>query len=294
MTVMLHREATKQQTSENSGGEEAVKPGRRAAADEGLPAGEVRRHGWLRTGLSFLTAAILWELTAQFLITDRILFSPLGAIALKAAELWQSGELQTHIWISFIEFAGGFSLAIAAGTALGVALAGSRLLRDFFEPWVSMLYATPIIALGPLFILWLGIGVASKIAIVFLTAVFPILINTIAGLTMTDRTLIDVARSFGATQAQIYLKIRIPAAAPFIIAGLRLSVARALVGVVVAELFGARAGLGFLILTSAQSFDTAALFLGVIIFAIAGVASVSLLNWIEASFASYRAQEHSE
>ena len=157
-----------------------------------------------------------------------------------------------------------------------------------------MLYATPIIALGPLFILWLGIGVASKIAIVFLTAVFPILINTIAGLTATDRTLVDVARSFGATQAQINLKIRIPAAMPFITAGLRLSVARALVGVVVAELFGARAGLGFLILTSAQNFDTAALFLGVIIFAIAGVVSVSLLKRIETFFESYRAQEHNE
>ena len=157
-----------------------------------------------------------------------------------------------------------------------------------------MLYATPIIALSPLFILWLGIGVASKIAIVFLTAVFPILINTIAGLTATDRTLVEVARSFGASKAQIYLKIRIPAATPFILAGLRLSVARGLVGVVVAELSGARAGLGFLILTSAQNFDTAALFLGVIIFAIAGVASVGLLNWLEQSLASYRAQEQSE
>jgi ABC-type nitrate/sulfonate/bicarbonate transport system permease component len=263
-----------------------------ANTNEGLPSG--RRHGWLWTGISFLAAAILWELTAQFLITDRILFSPLDSIALKASELWQSGELQIHIWVSFVEFAGGFSLAIAAGTALGVVLAGSRLLRDFFEPWISMLYATPIIALGPLFILWLGIGVASKIAIVFLTAVFPILINTIAGLTATDRTLIDVARSFGATKAQIYLKIRVPAATPFIIAGLRLSVARALVGVVVAELFGARAGLGFLILTSAQNFDTAALFLGVMIFAIAGVVSVSLLNWLEASLASYRVQEQGE
>jgi NitT/TauT family transport system permease protein len=157
-----------------------------------------------------------------------------------------------------------------------------------------MLYATPVIALGPLFILWLGIGVASKIAIVFLTAVFPVLINTIAGLTATDRTLVEVARSFGASQSQIYRKIRIPAAVPFIVAGLRLSVARALVGVVVAELFGARAGLGFLIVTSAQSFDTAALYLGVIIFAVAGAASVSLLKWLESLYGAYRLQEHSE
>jgi NitT/TauT family transport system permease protein len=250
--------------------------------------------GWLRTVISFLTAAILWELTARYVITNPILFSSLGSIGVRAVELWHSGELQTHIWVSFIEFAGGFSMAIALGIGLGVVLAGSRTLRDFFDPWVSMLYATPIIALGPLFILWLGIGVASKIAIVFLTAVFPILINTIAGLTATDRTLVEVARSFGATQRQIYIKIRIPAAMPFIIAGLRLSVARALVGVVVAELFGARAGLGFLILTSAQNFDTPALFLGVIIFAIAGVASVSLLKRIEHSSGAYQSQERSE
>src|SRR5215204_1707552 len=144
------------------------------------------------------------------------------------------------------------------------------------------------IALGPLFILWLGIGVASKIAIVFLTAVFPILINTVAGLTNTDRTLIEVARSLGASGQQIYTKVRLPASLPFIIAGLRLSVARALVGVVVAELFGARAGLGFLILNAAQAFDTAGLFVGVIVLAVAGVISVELLKWIEAWLAPWR------
>lgn len=252
------------------------------------------RSGFLRTAISFAAAAVLWELTARFLITNRILFASLVDIATRAVELWQSGELQVHIWVSFIEFAAGFALAFVVGIGLGIALAGSRILRDFFEPWVSMLYATPIIALGPLFILWLGIGVASKIAIVFLTAVFPILINTIVGLTATDRTLVEVARSFGATPAQIYAKIRVPAATPFIIAGLRLSVARALVGVVVAELFGARAGLGFLISTSAQNFDTPALFLGVIIFAIAGVASVALLKRIEEHFAAFRAQDQNE
>lgn len=278
------------QASDSAGARYAVAPGGRGSKS---PKGKSQR-GWIRTVLSFLAAAILWELAAHYLITNRILFAPLGSIALKAIELWESGELQNHFWVSFIEFAGGFSLAVATGIVLGILLAGSRILRDFFEPWVSMLYATPVIALGPLFILWLGIGVASKIAIVFLTAVFPILINTIAGLTSTDPMLVEVARSFGASSLQIYRKIRIPAAIPFIVAGLRLSVARALVGVVVAELFGARAGLGFLIVTSAQSFDTAALYLGVIIFAVAGAASVGLLNWLESLSGSYRLKEHSE
>jgi NitT/TauT family transport system permease protein len=199
-----------------------------------------------------------------------------------------------HIWVSLIEFAGGFGLSVIVGILFGVLMAGSRWARNFFEPWVSMLYATPIIALGPLFTLWLGIGVASKIAIVFLTAVFPILINTVVGLTAADRTLVEVARSFGANQSQIYRKVRLPSALPFIIAGLRLGVARALVGVVVAELFGARAGLGFLILISAQNFDTAALFVGVFVLAIAGVASVELLKWIEVRLAPWRFQEVSE
>jgi NitT/TauT family transport system permease protein len=250
--------------------------------------------GWLQTVASFLVAALLWEYTARYLIARPILFSSLGAIVERAIELWRDGELQHHMWVSFVEFAGGFGLAIVVGIGLGVAFAASRFVRNFFEPWVSMLYATPIIALGPLFILWLGIGVGSKIAIVFLTAVFPILINTVVGLTTTERTLIDVARSLGATNTQIYTKIRIPGATPYVIAGLRLSVARALVGVVVAELFGARAGLGFLILTSAENFDTPALFVGVIILAIVGVVSVSLLKWIEEYFAAYRFQDSGE
>ena len=250
--------------------------------------------GVLRWIVSFAIAIALWELSARLLVANNLFFTPLSAVAVRAAELWASGELQTHIWVSFVEFAGGYALSVVVGILLGIVLAESTLVRGLVDPWISMLYATPIIALGPLFILWLGIGVASKIAIVFLTAVFPILINTVTGLTNTDRTLLEVARSFGATPRQIYTKVRLPAAVPFIIAGLRLSVARALVGVVVAELFGARAGLGFLILNAAQSFDTAGLFVGVLVLAIAGVVSVELLKWLEFKLAPWREQEDSE
>ncbi len=236
---------------------------------------------------STVVAIVLWEALAR-IVNNPLFLTSLPAIAVRSVELWSTGELQHHIWVSFIEFAGGFILAATVGILFGIGMAASRTARGFFDPWVSMLYATPILALGPLFILWLGIGVASKIAIIFLTAIFPILINTLVGLTTTERILLDVARSLGANPMQIYTKVRMPAALPFIIAGLRLSVARALVGVVVAELFGARAGLGFLILSSAQSFDTAALFVGVIILAIAGVLSVSALKWTEQALAPWR------
>ena len=248
----------------------------------------------LRWCVSFAIAIALWELCARVFVANNLFLTPLSTIVVRAVELSSTGELQNHIYVSFVEFAGGFALSVVVGILLGVVLAEFPLIRGLVDPWVSMLYATPIIALGPLFILWLGIGIVSKIAIVFLVAVFPILINTVSGLTTTDRTLIEVAQSFGASAKQIYTKVRMPAAIPFIIAGLRLSVARALVGVVVAELFGARAGLGFLILNSAQSFDTAGVFVGVIILAIAGVVSVELLKWIEFKLAPWRAQESEE
>ena len=248
----------------------------------------------LRWCVSFAIAIVLWEFCARVLVANNLFFTPLSDIAVRTVELWSTGELQNHIYVSFIEFAGGFALAVALGILLGVVLAEFPLVRGLVDPWVSMLYATPIIALGPLFILWLGIGVISKNSIVFLVAVFPILINTVSGLTTTDKVFIEVAESFGANAWQIYVKVRMPAALPFIIAGLRLGVARALVGVVVAELFGARAGLGFLILNSAQSFDTAGVFVGVIILAIAGVLSVELLKWLEFKLAPWRHQESDE
>jgi NitT/TauT family transport system permease protein len=238
--------------------------------------------------ISVIVVLALWEVTARYLIKSQLFFVPLSAVVARGQELLQTGELQTDIGVSLIEFAGGYLLAAMVGIVLGVIMAGSRVARDLFDPWISMAYATPVVALGPLFILGLGIGLASKIAIIFLTAVFPIIINTQIGLSTTDRTYIEVARSFGASMAQIYAKIRIPAALPYIIGGLRLSIARALVGVVVAELFGARAGLGFLIFNATASFDTAGLFVAVIILAVAGVVSVEALKWLERRLAPWR------
>lgn len=249
---------------------------------------------WLQTTGSLLAAALIWEVVGRFFVISPILFVPLSAVFRRGFELWSLGELQEHVWVSFIEFLGGFGLAASVGILFGALLASSRILKNFFEPWVSMLYATPVIALGPLFVLWLGIGVGSKIAIIFLTAVFPILINTIVGLTTTDRTLLEVGRAFGAKRLSTFTKIRLPAAMPFVIAGLRLGVARALVGVVVAELFGSRAGLGFMILNSAQNFDTAALYVGVLILAAAGITCVELLKLLERKLAPWRFDEEEE
>lgn len=249
----------------------------------------------LRRGLlSFVVAGVIWELAARYVVANPLFFSPLSSVFLRAGQLWRSGDLQTNISISFVEFAAGFLLSCLLGILGGIAMASSRAVEEYFDPWISMLYAMPTIALGPLFILWLGIGLASKLSIIVMIAVFPIVINTMTGLQSADRALIETARSFGASVSQIYWKIRLPAALPFIIAGCRVSVARALVGVVVAELFGARGGLGFLIVTSAQLFDTAGLFVGVLTLAIWGVLSVEFLKWLERWLAPWRFHQSEE
>jgi len=247
-----------------------------------------------RAVASFVFVMVLWEIVARIVVKNPLFFAPLTAVLGRTVELWQSGELQVHIWTSSQEFILGFLLACLVGVAFGVVMASSVIVRDYVDPWVSMLYSTPIIALGPLFILWFGIGVSSKVAVIFIVAVFPVLINTFAGLSTTDPNLIEVARSFGSSPTQIFTKVRFPAALPFVIAGLRLGVARGLVGVVVAELFGAKQGLGWLIMISAQTFDTAGLFAGVFILAASGVITVEIIKWIERRLAPWRSQEDRE
>lgn len=256
---------------------------RRAASGKGT----ARR----RAILSFVVVFAAWELVGRFLVTNQLFFTPVSAIAEAAVDLARSGQLWKDTRASLIEFLLGFAAASVGGIVIGGLIAMSLRFRHFVEPWVSALYATPIIALGPLLILWFGLGITSKVAVVFLTAVFPVIINTQAGLQNTDRNLVEAIRSFGASRWQVFRKVRLPSSLPFIIAGERLAVARALVGVVVAELFGAREGLGYLIFTSSQTFNTADLFVGVFILAGSGIVAVQALKWLEHRLAPWRNAE---
>ncbi len=170
-----------------------------------------------------------------------------------------------------LEFAVGYVIASMLGIALGLAMASSVTAKRACQPWISGLYATPTIALAPLFILWFGIGIWSKVLVVIFLVLFPVTINTEAGLRTTSPRLIEMLRSFGATPRQIFFKVSLPSATPFILAGLKLGIGRGLIAVVVAELFGSRAGLGRLISQSADAFNMPELFAGVIVLAVAGI-----------------------
>lgn len=247
--------------------------------------------GFLRSVGSVLAAAAIWEIAGRTFLSNPLFFAPLSAVIAKGVSLWQSGTLPTDIAVSFEEFAVGFVIAMIVGIGVGVLMASSKPVAQVIDPWVSMLYSTPFVAVAPLLTLWLGIGLSAHIAVVFITAVFPILINTYAGLANSDKDLIEVAHSFGANKVQVFSKIQFPGALPFIVAGLRQGIARGLVGVVVAELFGSHAGLGYLILISGQQFDPAGLFVGILLFALAGIASVEAVKFIERRMAPWRTQE---
>ncbi len=230
----------------------------------------LRRH-YLASTLSVVGGLALWELISRFVIANALFLAAPSQIAVAIFNLARSGQLWHHISVSSAEFALGYVIACVLGIALGLAMASSATFKQAAQPWVSGLYATPTIALAPLFILWFGIGIWSKVIVVITLVLFPVAINTEAGLRTTSERLIEMLRSFGATRRQIFLKVSLPSAVPFILAGLKLGIGRGLIGVVVAELFGSRAGLGNLISQSADAFNMPELFAGVVILAFAGI-----------------------
>ena len=228
-----------------------------------------------------LAGLLLWELVGRFVVKNALFLATPSQTALALAKLWSEGALQHHSWVSTQEFLLGFALAVALGIPIGLVTASWRRPAAMLNPWISGLYATPIIALAPLFILWFGIGIWSKVAVVASLVLFPVIINTDAGVRNADRQLIEAVRSFGATKLQLFTKVSLPAALPFILAGLRLGVGRGLIGVVVGELFGARAGLGFMITQAAEVFNMPQLFAGVVVLAAAGIALTAAFQAIE-------------
>ncbi len=242
----------------------------------------------IRALFSVIGGFAIWEILARTVLTNRLVIVPFSTVLDTMWALARTGEFWKNVYVSLAEFFIGFSLAAIIGTFLGFLTGTSTRTREYLEPLVSALYATPLVALIPFYIIVFGIHMTSKVALVFTIAVFPIMISTQAGILSVERNLLEVASSFRASRLQIFFKVQIPASIPFIISGLRLGVGRALTGVVVGELFFATAGLGFMISIAAQTFDTPRVLLGVFIFSLAGVLAVGLLQNIERRMAPWR------
>lgn len=234
----------------------------------------------------FLTA---WELVGNTLgLINPMFMSAPSLIGKAAVQLFASGEIWNDLRVSGIEFGWGYVLSVIVGVPFGIACGWYKKMAYIFDPFINAMNATPRVALLPLVIIWLGIGILSKVGIIFLGAVFPILINARDGVKTTPYNLLTAARSFGASEWQIFRSVVLPSTVPFIITGLRLGVGRALIGVMVGELYAATAGIGFMITVAGATFQTDKVFVGILIFATTGMFCMELLNRLEVKFDKWR------
>jgi ABC-type nitrate/sulfonate/bicarbonate transport system permease component len=250
---------------------------------------------WDRKGLvnclrlSALTVFIgAWEISSQAGWLDPLFASSPSLIVEKLYSMIADGSIWPHVLASANIAGLGFGLSVLVGVPMGLAMGRSFTLRATLEPFTTALNAAPQVAFLPLLIIWLGIGIASKVALVFLGSFIIMVINTETGVAQVDRRLIETARSFMANERQIMLKVILPSALPYIIAGMRLGVGRTLVMVVVAEIYAATKGLGYLIFQAGGLYDTAQVFVGVVILAGAGIILNSFLRWLEKRLAPWQ------
>ena len=233
---------------------------------------------------------VAWEGVVRLGQVNPLFTSSPTRIVATFIRMLHEGVLGKDIRVSGTEFLIGYGLAVVVGILLGVAMGWYRDVAAALQPFVSALYSTPRIALVPLFIIWLGIGIWSKVAVVFLVAVFQVLISTEAGVRAADESLIRTARSFGARDRQIFSTIVLPGAVPFLIAGLRLGLGQALVGIVVGELYAATAGIGYEIAVAGETFQTDRVFVGIVILASAAIVLMWALRQWELRFESWKPQ----
>lgn len=192
--------------------------------------------------LTFLT---LWEVLPALGLVNQFFTSRPSLIAVAFVDVLASADFWSDAAISLQEFAGGFLLALVVGIPLGFVLGTSRLARDLAMAPLMALYISPSMILLPLLILWFGIGMSSKVAVVFLGALFPIIINIIAGMDDVDVKLTRVATVFGANRLDLFRNIYLPSTVPHLLAGIRLSIGRAILSVIAAEIFVSQAGIGY-------------------------------------------------
>ena len=229
-----------------------------------------------------------WQAVAAARVVPELFLPGPIDIASALASYVTSPEFVPDVTTSGQELLLGFGLAVVAGLPIGLLIGWYRRLRYALDPFISFFYSTPRIALLPLLIIWFGIGIWSKVAVIFLGAFFPIAINTLAGIRSLDPPLLKAARSFGASDLQIFRTVALPGSVPFILTGIRLGVGHALIGVVVGELVAAQHGVGLAMATAGSTFQTSKVFAGLIIIAGVGVILQILLQRLEGHFDSWR------
>ena len=236
--------------------------------------------------LSLIAGMALWEIVGRH--TSAAFLVPLSTTLVRLWSMVASGQLVSQFLNSAALFVTGFALALVLGAPLGLLLARVRLLRIAVEPYVMILYATPMVALIPFILSMMGFGFVPKVLVVFLFAIFPILYNTVEGARSIKPELIEVARSFRSSEWALWRDVMVPYTLPFTMTGVRQAIGRGLVGMVAAEFFLSSTGLGQIIMTASQNFDTPGVFASILIIGQIGVGLMRVGLYIEARFARWR------
>jgi NitT/TauT family transport system permease protein len=238
---------------------------------------------------------VIWELVGNiFQLINPMFMSAPSLIGKAAFDMFASGEIYHDLYVSGVELFWGYFISAAVAVPFGIAIGWYKKMSYILDPFVNAMNATPRVALLPLVIIWLGIGILSKVGIIFLGAVFPILINTRDGVKTTPANLLTAARSFGASEWLLFKTVVLPSTIPFILTGLRLGLGRAIVGVMVGELYAATAGIGFMITVAGATFQTDKVFVGVLVFALTGMIGTEMLTRVERRFDKWRPKVGSE
>jgi NitT/TauT family transport system permease protein len=263
--------------------------GDRARAER-VAAERRRRTQWQNFFIRAISLAIalsLWQVAG--LSVDPVLFTTPTKVAVAAVDMVASGELWFALWPSLIVLMMGLSLAIVFGTLMGLALARFHVLDVGITVYITFLYSIPSVALVPLIVLWAGYETTAKVIILFLFAFFPMVINTYQGVKAVDPKLLEVGRAFRCNEGQLWGNIVLPAALPFIVTGIRLAVGRGMIGMVLADLYTAISGIGYLIVRTASTFQVDKMFVPIVTLGLLGVTLTALLRMAEKRVAPWTA-----
>jgi len=252
----------------------------------GLAALALRWSDALLPVAALLVFLVAWEILGR--LTDPILFAPPSRVVRGFAELVETGRMQRALLVTSNALGVAFVLSVIVGLPLGLVLGRWKLLADVFEPYLDAIYATPRVVIVPLVILWFGVGYEGRVFLIWIGTFIPIVINTAIGVRNARRDLIEVATSFGADERQLARHVILPGAVPYIMAGLRIAMGRALVGVIVAEIFLDLTGLGGIIQTESAYFRTHRMLAAVVVVALLGTVLISSMGWLERRFAGWK------
>lgn len=232
----------------------------------------------------------LWEVASRLEWIRPLFFSSPSAVVAAAAREMSGADFWYDVQISLLEFSLGFSLAIALSIPLGLMVGWFRRLGHFFDPWIRFFYATPRITYIPLLVLWFGLGLESKVALVFAGPFITILVGTLEGVRTTPTTYQDVAHSFGARQVQFFKSVLLPSTVPFILAATRLAVGIGIVAIVLGEMYASQAGIGHMLMQAGNNLQADRVLFAVLLLTVFGVGLSKVLLMIEARVAEWKPQ----